>query len=152
MAEQSGASLITIHGRVRDAYYSGEPDYRAIEKAKSSVKIPVIANGGIFTEIDADKMIDKTGADGIMLARGGIADPFLICKLLGEVPKFTLKELMKEQLSIMATRYGEGRAYREFRKFVPYYFKGVPNSKDTRIKMQTADSIEELIRLIDLSF
>ena len=149
MAEQSGASLITIHGRVRDAYYSGEPNYDAIASAKNAVKIPVIANGGIFTVEDADKMLNNTGADGIMLARGGIADPFLVCKLLGETPSVTLKTFMKEQLCLMAKNYGEDRAYREFRKFVPYYFKGVPNSKETRISLQTASSVEEIYQIID---
>ena len=81
MAENAGAALITVHGRVREAYYSGEPDYKAIARAKNSVKIPVIANGGIFTVSDADKMIENTGADGVMIARGAIANPFIFSKI-----------------------------------------------------------------------
>lgn len=77
MAEFAGVSLVTIHGRVREDYYSGEPDFKAIESAKKAVNIPIIANGGIFTVQDANEMLDKTGADGIMLARGALADPFL---------------------------------------------------------------------------
>ncbi len=148
MVENAGASLITIHGRVRDDYYSGEPDYNAIAKAKASVNIPVIANGGIFTLADADKMLDETGADGVMLARGGIANPFLVCELLGLTPKITLKEYMINQLLMMQSRYGEVKAYREFRKFLPYYFKGEPNSKQIRTTLNQIESVSRLVEII----
>lgn len=133
MAENAGASLITVHGRVREAYYSGEPDYDAIARAKKAVSIPLIANGGIFTATDADKMMENTGADGVMLARGGIADPFLVCKLLGKTSPFSLKELMLAQIEKMTEIYGERRAALEFRKFVPYYFKGKTGVKDVKL-------------------
>ena len=99
MAEQAGAKCITIHGRVREDYYSGEPNYNAIYKAKKAVKIPVIANGGIFTLEDADKMIENTGADGIMLARGGIANPFLFSIILSasssvKIPPFAITGIL----------------------------------------------------------
>ncbi|MCQ2387724.1 MAG: tRNA-dihydrouridine synthase family protein [Clostridia bacterium] len=149
MAEDSGASLITIHGRVRDDYYSGEPDYKAIEKAKSCVKIPVIANGGIFTEKDADKMIENTGADGIMLARGAIQNPFLVCDLLNKKSHITLKQFVISQLEKMQSQYGEKRANLEFKKFVSYYFKGGENIKSDRIKIMNSDSIRQTISLIE---
>ncbi len=152
MAENAGASLITVHGRVRDDYYSGEPNYEAIARAKSAVKIPVIANGGIFTKDDADKMINETGADGIMLARGGVSNPFLINELLNTKSSVGLKEYMTEQILLMQKQYGEVRAYKEFRKFLPYYFKGVPNSKQNRLKLQTAESVGEIIDLIEEYF
>lgn len=149
MAENAGASLVTIHGRVREDYYSGEPNFDAIYNAKKSVNIPVIANGGIFTKDDATNMIERTGADGIMIARGGIANPFLCLELLGEEPNTTLKEFMKSQLAKMFEFYGDGRTYREFRKFVPYYFKGMSHSKDLRLKLMSAQSTHELLDLID---
>ncbi len=149
MAENAGAKLITIHGRVRDDYYSGEPNYTAIANAKKSVSIPVVANGGIFTVADADKMLEETGADGVMLARGGIANPFLVCELLGQSAGKTLKQFIIEQVTDMKSHYGEGRAYREFRKFVPYYFKGVSHSKQTRLELQTADGTDKIIEIIN---
>jgi nifR3 family TIM-barrel protein len=148
MAEDSGASLITIHGRVREDYYSGEPDYGAIERAKSAVKIPVIANGGIFTEYDADLMIERTGADGIMLARGAIADPFLVSRLTGKEIKTDLKNYVIKHLELMALRMPDKKAAMEFRKFTPYYFKGMTGVKDLKIKIQTAESTAEIIKLI----
>jgi nifR3 family TIM-barrel protein len=152
MAEDAGASLITVHGRVREAYYSGEPDYNAIEKAKNAVKIPVIANGGLFTEEDCDKMIERTGADGVMLARGAIANPFLICELLGEKPSITKKEFIIKHISLMASRMEDRRAALEFRKFTPYYFKGMTGIKDLKTAIQTCENTEQIIRLIEENF
>lgn len=149
MAEDSGARLITIHGRVRESYYSGEPDYRAIFRAKNSVKIPVIANGGIFTVNDANLMIERTGADGVMLARGALANPFLVNELLGISPEFTLKEYVREHILLMASRYPDKKAAMEMRKFIPYYFKGMVGVKDLKVKMQQAETTGELLTLIE---
>lgn len=148
MAQDSGASLITIHGRVREAYYSGEPDYNAIAKAKRAVKIPVIANGGIFTEEDADLMIERTGADGIMLARGAIADPFLVARLTGSLSETTLKHFIIEHLKLMKERYPEKKAALEFRKFTPYYFKGMLGVKELKSAINGANTVDEIINLI----
>ncbi len=151
MAEDSGAKLITIHGRVREAYYSGEVDYDAIYRAKRSVKIPVIANGGIFSIQDAEKMMDRTGADGVMLARGGIADPFLCSKLIGKQPNLTLKEFILRHLDNLKSYYPERRGVLEFRKFVSYYFKGVPNIKDVKLQLFSSENFEEMKQIISKS-
>ncbi len=152
MAENSGANAITIHGRSREEYYTGEPDYKSIENAKKSVKIPVIANGGIFTESDADMMLDRTGADGIMIARGALADPFLIHKLLGTEPKMDLKEFMLLHLSLMKDRYGEQKSAIYFRKFAPYYLKGIPDIKKIKTLIQTCNNYNELSKIISDNF
>lgn len=149
MAESAGASLITIHGRVREKYYSGEPDYKAIENAKKSVKIPIIANGGIFTVSDANLMIEKTGADGVMLARGGIENPFLFCELLGTKSPYNKKQFILKHLDGMKELYGDRKANVEFRKFASYYFKGKDGSKELRTQIMTLQSVEEIKELID---
>lgn len=149
MAEDCGAKLVTIHGRVRTAYYSGEPDFKAIEKAKSSVKIPVIANGGIFTEEDAMNMLNKTGADGVMLARGAIANPFLVSKLVKKQTNCTLKEYILEHIKLMKERYADYKATVEFRKFTPYYFKGMTGVKDIKLAICSAKNTNELINIIE---
>ena len=152
MAEDAGACLITVHGRVREAYYSGEPDYKAIERAKNAVKIPVIANGGLFTEEDCALMIERTGADGVMLARGAIANPFLFCSLLGKESPLTKKQFMIEHIKLMRESMGERKASLEFRKFTPYYFKGMTGIKDLKIALQTSESVEQIISLISENF
>ncbi len=147
MAEDAGASMVTIHGRVREAYYSGEPDYNAIYKAKKAVKIPVIANGGIFTLEDVDKMINETGADGIMLARGAFQNPFLPCQILNKEAPFSIKEFIIEHLLRLRENFGEKRATLEFRKFVAGYLKGMPNIKETKIQLLTSNSTDEILKL-----
>ncbi len=149
MAESAGASLITIHGRVRESYYSGEPDYNAIYKAKKSVSIPVIANGGIFSREDADKMINETGADGVMIARGAFQNPFLPCEILGNEPPCSFKQFVIKHLLKLRDNFGEKRASLEFRKFVGGYLKGIPNVKERRIKLLTANSTQEILSLIE---
>ncbi len=152
MAEDAGASLITIHGRVREDYYSGEPDFKAIEQAKKAVKIPVVANGGIFTEQDADNMLDKTGADGIMLARGAITNPFLVSNLTETKIDITLKEFVLKHIKLMATRYDDRRVSNEFKKFIPYYFKGKQNVKDLKMQIYKADNPQKIISLLETLF
>ncbi|MBQ8427475.1 MAG: tRNA-dihydrouridine synthase family protein [Clostridia bacterium] len=149
MAEQAGAKLITIHGRVREAYYSGEPDYKAIVNAKRAVSIPVIANGGIYTEEDADKMLENTGADGVMLARGGIANPFLFAKISGTKTDMTLKDFIIKHVKLMGERYPDKRAALEFRKFTPYYFRCMTGVKDIKLKINSAESTEEIIGILN---
>ena len=152
MAEDSGASLITIHGRVRKNYYSGEPDYNAIYRAKKAVKIPVIANGGIFTVKDADIMMERTGADGVMIARGAIADPFIFSEILGKeivgdiktIKDFAIAHLKKE-----AEITGDMRAAIEFRKFITYYFKSVENAKQKRAAIMSSESATKTEELLN---
>jgi len=149
MAEQAGAKLITIHGRVREDYYSGEPDYDAIARAKKAVRIPVIANGGIFTVDDAEKMIQNTGADGIMLARGGIANPFLFSILCKKEPCMDLKKFILLHIKLMAERYPDRRATLEFRKFPAYYFRGMLGMKEIKNKINNAENTSEICQIIE---
>ena len=152
MAENAGAALITVHGRVREAYYSGEPDYKAIERAKNSVKIPVIANGGIFTCSDADKMIENTGADGVMIARGAIADPFIFSKISGETVSGEIKNIKDFAITHLQEEVkfsGSNRAAVEFRKFVTYYFKSVENPKVKRAEIMQSESAERTEELLN---
>ena len=149
MAEESGAKLITIHGRVRESYYSGEPDYNAIYKAKKSVSIPVIANGGIWTDQDADNMINNTGADGIMLARGGIADPFLVSKLTNTPNPCSLKEFIIEHTKQIEQYYAPRRAVLEFRKFISYYLKGLLGVKEAKLAIYSTEDFDRVREIIN---
>ncbi len=149
MLEDAGASLVTIHGRVREDYYSGEPDYEAIYNAKKSVNIPVIANGGIFTKEDAKNMLDKTGADGVMLARGAVDNPFLVCEILDIKPPLTLKEYILEHLRLSLEYYSDKKSAIEFRKFVNKYLKGRENAKELKLSLMQTGSVAEIVDLIE---
>ena len=149
MAQDAGAKLVTFHARVRDDYYSGEPNYDAVYEAKKSVNIPIIANGGIFSVEDADKMLDRTGADGVMLARGAIIDPFLASKLTQTPIKSTLKEYILNHLKLMQKHYDDRRATNEFRKFLAYYFKGMDGVRTLKNAIYSATNINQIIELIE---
>lgn len=152
MAENAGVKLVTIHGRVRDDYYSGEPNYDAIYKAKKSVEIPVIANGGLFTKADVETMFENTGVDGVMIARGAFSNPFLINQLLSTQNKLSLKDFMIEHLLTLRDRYGERRTTLEFRKFVGTYLKGINNVKEKKLALLSSDNTEEILQIINEIF
>ena len=149
MCEDSGADLISIHGRVRDAIYSGDVNYNEILKAKQKVKIPVIANGGIFSKEDADLMIKNTGADGVMIARGAMNNPMLFSEILGCKPSLSFKELISKHLTLLTSRYGEERSAVVFRKQMAFYLKGLKDSKRLKEKVFSATHVNEIFEVIN---
>ncbi|MBQ3235820.1 MAG: tRNA-dihydrouridine synthase [Clostridia bacterium] len=148
MAEDSGADMLTVHGRVRTAYYQGEVNYREIAKAKNAVSIPVIANGGIFTKEDADKMIEQTGADGVMVARGALENPLIFEEILGVKCGYSLKELISRQTDLLKQRYGAERSAIMFRKQAAYYLKGVEGGKKLKEKIFASSDINEVKNIL----
>ncbi len=142
MIEASGAKMLTIHGRTRERYYSGDVHFEEIYKAKNAVSIPVIANGGIFTEQDADEIISKTGADGVMLARGGIADPYLFSKLTGKTIDLKIEDLINNQIDLMLEDFSDRFVTLNMRKFFVYYFKGKKNMRELcKLLYQAEDTV-----------
>lgn len=81
MCEESGASYITVHGRTRSEFYSGMADWDIIGEVKSAVKIPVVGNGDVGSVSDAKKMLEYTGADGVMIGRAALGQPWLISQI-----------------------------------------------------------------------
>ncbi|MCD8285636.1 MAG: tRNA-dihydrouridine synthase [Clostridia bacterium] len=151
MCEDSGADLITIHGRVRDAMYSGPVDYEAIASAKSRVHIPVIANGGVFTDEDATNLMNQTGADGVMVARGAMFNPWIFATLSGkEDPDAASRQaFVLRQLDETEAMYGERFTCVYMRKMVSFYIKGKPNAAKIRpvlLQTPTCEELREMIR------
>ena len=129
MCEDSGASLITIHGRVRTAIYSGDVNFKEIESAKNAVKIPVIANGGVFCEEDANVLMERTGADGVMVARGAMNNPLIFSEITKSKTALSFKEAVLMHLDLLEKRIGSERCAVIFRKQMAFYLKGVRDSK-----------------------
>jgi len=154
IAEECGASMITIHGRTRQEYYSGKSDLNIIKKVKENVKIPVIGNGDIVDEISAKKMFETTGVDGIMIGRGAIGNPWIFRNLIkyfktGEkqqviFPKDRLKVII-EHIELLVQEKGEWIAVHEIRKHINYYIKKLPEATKVRQKINEIETKKDLI-------
>lgn len=146
--QDAGADMITVHGRTRDKIYSGEVDCRRIAQVKAAVQIPVIANGGIFSKPDAEKLLNETGADGIMLARGAMYDPFLFAELTGKsLPD--KKAVVEWQLKRTFEMFGERFATVYMRKMIAFYVKGRSNATAMKIRLFKAAGYGELTEILN---
>ncbi|HLX12248.1 MAG TPA: tRNA dihydrouridine synthase DusB [Bacteroidota bacterium] len=144
MIESSGAQALTIHCRTRAQGHQGEPDYSWIPAVKAAVSIPIIVNGGIISPQAAKEAFDKTGCDGVMIARGAIHDPWIFREVkhflaTGELlPKPTFEErieLLFEHLRLSVRYKGERRGVIEFRKHYAGYLSGLPNISKVRTEL-----------------
>lgn len=148
MCEDAGADMITIHGRSRSMMYDGECCYEEIAQAKAAVSIPVIANGGIFSAKDAEKMMDRTGADGVMIARYALENPFIFSELTQkDVRKTTLQNIL-EQLELTSAFYDETFTIRYIQKLASYGMKKRKGTKKYKERLYQCGSLEELREII----
>ena len=156
MAESAGASAITVHGRTRTQMYSGKADWDIIKQVKQAVKIPVIANGDVFSAENAVKILSYTGADIAMIARGAMGDPWLFeqatARLNGadenEIPKHPpigkRAETALRQFELAAEQKGEKIACLEARKHYSWYLRGVPYAGYFKEKISKAATMDDL--------
>ena len=152
LCEDAGADMITVHGRTRDMYYAGEPDYAAIASAKNAVRIPVIANGGIFTRADALRMLNETGADGVMVARAAMYDPHVFCEILGGGSAWDRRAAIGAQIADMLPFYGEKFTVVQMRKMASFYLRGMRGCAQMRAKLFACDTLARLYGVLDEIF
>ena len=160
IAENAGISAITVHGRTRSEFYSGKADLEIIKKVKETVKIPVIGNGDIVDEESAYNMFEKTNVDGIMIGRGSFGNPWIFRNIkhyleTGEklpAPSNDEKlEVMKKHINLAVAEKGE-IAVKELRKHIAWYTKNLKNSSEFRSKMNTIETKEELLEMLEAYF
>lgn len=144
--ENGGADMITVHGRTREKIYAGDIHGEEIAKIVAKVKIPVIANGGIFTKEDADKVMTETGADGVMLARGALEKPWLFAEILNNPYSADKKDLILRHIDLLKTVYDDRTVAVTFRKQLCLYLKGEKNSAELKQKVLTLNSTDEIKR------
>lgn len=144
--ENGGADMINVHGRTREKIYAGDIHGEEIAKIVAKVKIPVIANGGIFTKEDADKVMTETGADGVMLARGALEKPWLFAEILNNPYSADKKDLIFRHIDLLKTVYDDRTVAVTFRKQLCLYLKGEKNSAELKQKVLTLNSTDEIKR------
>jgi tRNA-dihydrouridine synthase B len=151
-AEAGGASLITIHGRTRAKMYSGNASYEQIKIVKKNLQIPVIANGDITDADTAIRVLEYTGADGIMIGRGAIGNPFIFDEIRSRIsgkeyiaPTLTERaETALLQLRLAIEDKGEFYAVREARGQIARYLSSFRGAAALRAAINRAESYEEI--------
>jgi tRNA-dihydrouridine synthase B len=149
MLEQAGAAALTIHCRTRSQGHSGEADWSWIPKIKARVNIPVFLNGDVKTPEDADRAFRETGADGVMIARAAITNPFVFRQIkeyfaTGAYSEPTVEErvtLCLRHLTHMVEVRGERNAVIMFRKHLAGYLKGLYGSSIVRGEIMKHDNL-----------
>lgn len=146
--EQAGASAITVHGRTRDEFYSGTADWDIIKQVKQAVKIPVIGNGDIKSLEDAQKIVEQTGVDGIMIGRAALGNPWIFKEVLEQkkyVPTNIEKlETILKHIQLEVEEKGENTGIKEMRKHIAWYVKNTKDASKIRDKINTIENINEL--------
>ena len=150
--EKAGAKAITVHPRTRAQGYSGLSDWNIIKQVKEAVKIPVIGNGDIKSCYDAERMLEETGCDAVMIGRGVLGNPWLIKECVDYLEKgikpseVSLEEKIKmieKHLDYLLEFQPAKVALLQMRSYVAWYLKGIRNTNELKQKlMKTTDILE----------
>jgi tRNA-dihydrouridine synthase B len=158
IAQNSGISMLTIHGRTRADLYHGEAEYETIRAVKESIAIPVVANGDINSPEKAKEVLNATKADAIMIGRAAQGRPWIFREIAhylqtGEkLPNPQISEIqaiMNEHLMDHYSFYGEYTGLRTARKHIAWYCKGLRNSHAFRHRMNTTDDCKTQLQMVN---
>lgn len=156
--ERAGGKAVALHGRTRVQMYEGEANWDIIREVKQAVNIPVIGNGDVKTPQDAKRMLDETGADGVMIGRAALGNPWMIYRTVkyletGElIEEPTVREkidVCKLHLERLINLKGEHIAVREMRKHAAWYLKGIRGNAKVRNAINNCETKEELVSLLE---
>jgi len=157
-SQDAGVSALFIHGRDKEQGYCGDVDYGIINSVKKALSIPLIASGDVFSPELAKKMLDETGCDGLLVARGALGNPwifeeieeFLKNKKIIKRPGIEkIADVMLEHLNSCIDFYGAPHGVRRFHKFFGWYTKGVQNVRTLRHKAFRTKTKDEMYEIIE---
>ena len=157
--ENAGVAAIGIHARTRKELYSGIPHFDLLKDLRKEMNVPLMVSGNIYTLDDAINAIEITGADAVMVARGGVGNPFLITQIkhyyeTGErLPNPSFLEQCEYCLALARSMIEENDEYtamRIYRGIAPKFFQGFPNSRTLRTVLATSlTDYQSLVKIID---
>jgi nifR3 family TIM-barrel protein len=159
IAQGAGVGSIALHARTASEFYSGHADWSAIAKLKEAVTdVPVLGNGDIWSAEDALRMVAETGCDGVVVGRGCLGKPWLFGDLAAAFQGGVLKaeptlgevaRAYKRHAELLVEFFDdEGRATRDIRKHVAWYFKGYAVGGETRAALAMSSSLDEIDQLL----
>ena len=161
IAESCGVAAVAVHGRTREQYYSGKADWDIIGAVKDAVKIPVIGNGDVVDAHSAKALLEQTGCDGVMIGRAAQGNPWIFREVVtfletGVIPPKPTPQQVKETVirhaNLQLKYKGEYTGVREMRKHLSWYTVGMPHSARFRQTINTMESMEELVRGVEMIF
>ena len=163
IAQDNGAAMVAVHGRTRQQMYHGKADYGIIREVKEALSIPVFGSGDVYSREDALKMIDETGVDGVMIARGARGNPWIFRQILDagfEKPGLPeVKAMILRQLELMIKyqdadpvtgRKNTVQCVKQMRKQVGFYSAGFPDSASFRRKINMCETVDQFIETLTL--
>ncbi len=157
MAESAGIAALAVHGRTRKDMYRGEAEYRTIREVKQAVSIPVLANGDVDSPEKAARVLQETGADGLLIGRAAQGRPWIFREItawlesgqrLPEPDNCELMEIMSEHLENLYDFYGEFTGVRVARKHLGWYAATRVDSTDFRRRIMRVQSAREQLGLV----
>lgn len=156
-AEENGAKAVTVHGRTREQFYTGQADWEIIKKVKQAIKIPVIGNGDVVSPETAKEMLEITGCDAIMIGRGAEGNPWIFKSVIEYLrsgillpePSYEEKiEMALYHLKQTTLLKGEGTGIKEMRKHIAWYLKGLPGSSTIKAEVFKLDNVEDVNKML----
>ena len=155
--EAAGASAITVHGRTRSQFYSGNADWKYIKMVKEAVNIPVIGNGDVISIDSAKRMLEETGCDAIAIARGALGNPFLFRELdayfsnneiIERPSNREIYDTIMWHYQLLLDLKGSHLALLEMRSHVAWYIKGMPGSAKIKDLCNRQTSFDEVSKIL----
>jgi len=154
--QDAGASALAVHGRTRAQFYRGPADWDAIAQVKRAVDVPVIGSGDVFSADDVARMLDETGADAVMVARGAQGNPWIFREARALLDRgeriepptpFERVDMAREHAAALVEFAGE-HAYFRMRKHVAWYIHGMVGASIMRGRVNDCRDYAELDALL----
>ncbi|MCR5675053.1 MAG: tRNA dihydrouridine synthase DusB [Lachnospiraceae bacterium] len=155
-AEAGGASMVAVHGRTREQYYSGQADWDSIRAVREALRIPVVGSGDVTDGESCARMFAVTGCDGVMIARAAQGNPWIFAGITeylknGAMPPRPDEDAVWEMMLAHAARLIEDKGaftgIREMRRHAAWYLKGTPGAARLRERLSRIESYGELQEL-----